>query len=155
MLDINKILKHQKNRYPYLFIDRVTLLEPGRRAVVSKAFTYNEMFFPGHFDDEPNVPGFIQLECLVQAFLMTFQAMDEYSGMKASDSEFRNVTFKRKVVPGDILVIDASLQSIKRGVAIGTATSTVNGEVACSAEFVVALPEILDCFKPKDKEQFQ
>jgi 3-hydroxyacyl-[acyl-carrier-protein] dehydratase len=149
MLDIKKILFHQRNRYPYLFIDRVTQLEAGHRAIVSKAFTYNEMFFPGHFDDEPNVPGFIQLECLVQAFLMTFQSMDEYSGMTASDSEFKNVTFKRKVIPGDVLVIDAHLHSIKRGVAIGAATSTVNCETACSAEFVVAIPEILDRFKPK------
>lgn len=150
-ININDILLFQKNRYPYLFIDKVTKLTPGKHALVEKAFTYNEMFFPGHFDDEPNVPGFIQVECLVQSFLMTFQSMPEYSGMQASDSEFKNVRFQRKVVPGDLLVIEATLHSIKRGVAIGSATSSVNGQIACSAEFIVALPEILGQFKPKVK----
>ncbi len=152
MIDINGILKHQKNRYPYLFIDRVSILEPGSRAVVSKAFTYNEMFFPGHFDDEPNVPGFIQVECLVQAFLMTFQSLEEYSGMMASDSQFRNVKFQRKIIPGDVLLIEAKLESIRRGIAIGAATSSVNGEQACSAEFTVVLPDILNRYKPNNKE---
>jgi 3-hydroxyacyl-[acyl-carrier-protein] dehydratase len=148
-MDIIKILSHQKNRFPYLFIDQITSLEPGKRVVAIKAFTYNEMFFPGHFDDEPNVPGFIQVECLVQTFLMSFQSMSEYSGLKASDSEFKNVRFQRKIVPGEVLQIEAILNSIKRGVATGYATSSVDGEPACSAEFVVAIPDILQNFKPK------
>ena len=103
---------------------------------------------PGHFDDEPNVPGFLQLECLVQTFLMTFQSMDEYMGLKVNDASFNNVKFKRKIVPGDVLTIEADLHSIKRGVATGSAQSSVDGESACSAEFVVVVPEILECFKP-------
>ena len=148
-MSIEIILQHQKNRYPYLFIDRITNLVPGKNVVAVKAFTYNEVFFPGHFDDEPNVPGFIQVECLVQAFIMTFLSMPEYSGLKASDSEFKNVRFQRKIVPGEVLQIEAILNSIKRGVAIGSATSSVDGEPACSAEFVVAIPDILEKFKPK------
>lgn len=148
-LDINFIRKIQKNSYPYLFVDRVTSIDPGKHVIATKAFTYNEFYFPGHFDDEPNVPGFIQVECLVQTFLMTFQSMQEYSGLQASDSDFRNVRFQRKIVPGEVLVIEATLQSFNRGVATGFASSSVEGQAACSAEFVVVLPEILNRFTPK------
>ena len=147
-MGIEEILKHQKNRYPYLFIDRITAVEPGKRATATKLFTYNEMFFPGHFDDEPNVPGFIQVECLVQTFLMTFQSLPEFSGLKASDSEFRNVRFQRKIIPGDRLYIEAELQSLRRGVAIGSAHSLVGQEPACSSDFTVVIPEVFNQFLP-------
>jgi 3-hydroxyacyl-[acyl-carrier-protein] dehydratase len=148
-LDINFIRNIQKNSYPYLFVDRVTSINPGKHVIATKAFTYNEFYFPGHFDDEPNVPGFIQVECLVQTFLMTFQSMQEYSGLQASDLDFRNVRFQRKIVPGEVLVIEATLQSFDRGVATGFASSSVEGQAACSGEFIIVLPEILNGFTPK------
>jgi 3-hydroxyacyl-[acyl-carrier-protein] dehydratase len=147
-LDIKKILQYQRNRYPFLFLDRIISIVPGEKATGIKCFTYNEMFIPGHFDDEPNVPGFLQLECLVQTFLMTFQSLDEFKGLKVNDAAFNNVKFKRKIIPGDVLLVEAELHSIKEGVATGSARSTVDAEVACSADFVVDIPEILNRFKP-------
>jgi len=147
--DINGIIKHQRNRYPVLLIDRILVVDPGKSATGMKCFTYNEWFFPGHFDDEPNVPGFIQVECLTQTFIMTFLCMEEYKGMKTSFVSINNTKFKRKITPGDVLLIDATLTSFKRGIAMGKATSSVDGETACSAEFVVAVPEALEKFKPK------
>ena len=70
--DINGIKKCQRNRHPLLFIDQIVEAIPGVSAKGIKCFSYNEWFFPAHFDDEPNVPGFIQVECLVQTFIMTF-----------------------------------------------------------------------------------
>lgn len=147
--DINGLLQHQRNRYPVLLIDQIISLEPGQRATGLKCFTYNEWFFPGHFDDEPNVPGFVQIECLTQTFIMTFLCMDEYKGMKTNFVSLNNVKFKRKIVPGETLITEASLQSFKRGVAIGSVTSSVNGSAACSGDFVVAVPDVLNRFKPK------
>lgn len=148
-LDIKGIIKHQRNRYPVLLIDKIVDLVPGERATGIKCFTYNEWFFPGHFDDEPNVPGFVQIESLVQTFILTFLCKDEYAGMKTNFVSINNIKFKRKIVPGDVLRIEATLKSFKRGIAIGFAESTVDGEAACSADFVVAVPAILDQFKPK------
>ena len=71
-IDTVGILKTQRNKYPLLFIDKIIKIIPGKEAIGVKNFTYNEWYFPSHFDDEPNVPGFIQIECLVQTFLMTF-----------------------------------------------------------------------------------
>ena len=60
-----------------------------------------------------------------------------------------NAVFKKKIVPGDVTIIYAHLESFKRGIAKGKAHSEVNGEIACSAEFLVSVPAILDKFKPK------
>ena len=151
VLDINKIIKHQRNRYPVLLIDKITEIEPGKSAKAIKCFTYNEWFFPAHFDDEPNVPGFVQIESLVQTFIMTFLCIPEYTGMKTNFVSINNIKFKRKIVPGDVLEINANLTSFKRGLAKGTAISFVNKNSACSAEFVVSLPDVMKSFKPKEK----
>lgn len=148
-MDINDIIKHQRNRYPVLLIDKIVDLVPGERATAVKCFTYNEWFFPGHFDDEPNVPGFVQVECLAQTLLMTFLCQEEFSGMKANASSINKVNFKRKIVPGDMLRIEAVLQSFKFGVAKGSVNSFVDDEPTCSADFVIVVPDVLDQFKPK------
>lgn len=147
--DISGIIDHQRNRYPVLLIDKILGVVPGASATGIKCYTYNEWYFPGHFDDEPNVPGFVQIESLVQTFIMTFLCMDEYKGMKTNFVSINNIKFKRKIVPGDMLRIEATLKSFKRGIAIGSAESSVDGEAACSAEFVVAVPDVLARFKPK------
>ena len=149
-MDINDIIKHQRNRYPVLLIDKIIDLVPGERATGIKCYTYNEWFFPGHFDDDPNVPGFVQIESLAQTFIMTFLCQEKFSGMKANSVSIDKIKFKRKIVPGDVLKIEAVLGSLKVGIAKGSAQSFVDGELACSAEFIVALPDILDKFKPKE-----
>ena len=149
VMDIKAIIKHQRNRYPVLLIDKIIELVPGERATGIKCFTYNEWFFPGHFDDEPNVPGFVQIESLVQTFILTFLCQDEYAGMKTNFVSINNIKFKRKIIPGDVLQIEATLKSFKRGIATGFSKSFVDGESACSADFVVAVPAILEQFTPK------
>ena len=64
-LNIFDILATQRNRHPLLFIDEIIDIIPSESATVIKNYTYNECFFPAHFDDDPNVPGFIQIESLV------------------------------------------------------------------------------------------
>jgi len=148
-IDINEIIACQRNRFPVLLIDRITEIEAGTRAVGKKCFTYNEWYFQGHFDDEPNVPGFILVECLTQTFIMTFLCLDEYKGMKTSFVSLDNVRFRRKIVPGDVLTIEARLRSFKRGIATGTAEGCVDGHTACRADLVVALPAVLERLSPK------
>ena len=147
--DLMGIQECQRNRYPLLFIDQIIKAIPGQSAESIKCFSYNEWFFPAHFDDEPNVPGFIQVECLVQTFIMTFLCIDEYRGKKTNFVSIDKVKFKRKIVPGETLSIKAVLDSFKRGIAKGNAKSYINEEPACSAEFIVTLPDVLDTFKPQ------
>ena len=146
--DLNGIKECQRNRYPLLFIDKVTEAVPGKSAKAVKCFSYNEWFFPAHFENDPNVPGFILVECLVQAFLMSFLCIDKYKGNKTNFVSIDKVRFKKKIVPGDTMNIEANLNSIKRGIAKGYSKSFVNGELACSAEFVVIVPKIFNTFLP-------
>jgi len=143
----------QRNRYPLLFVDQITEAIPGKSVRGIKCFSYNEWFFPAHFDDEPNVPGFIQIECLVQTFIMSFLCMEEYKGKKTNFISINNVKFKRKIVPGETLDVEATLDSLKRGIAKGHAESFVNGEPACSAEFVVTIPDVFSRFMPNNTSQ--
>ena len=143
-LDINDIIRCQQNRYPVLLIDKIDDLIPGKSATGIKCFTYNEWFFPAHFEDEPNVPGFIQVECLVQTFIMCFLSIEEYKGNKTNFVSIDNVRFKRKIIPGDTLVINSKLKSFKRGIAKGSSESFVNEEPTCSADFVVTIPAVFN-----------
>ncbi len=147
---VPEIMKYQQNRYPLLFVDEISEVMPGKFAKGKKAFSYNEWFFPAHFDGNPNVPGFVQIESLVQVFLMTFLTLDGNAGLQTSFVSLDGVKFKRKILPGDILSIHAELESFKRGVAKGSANSNVNGESAVSASFTIAIPEILAKFRPED-----
>jgi 3-hydroxyacyl-[acyl-carrier-protein] dehydratase len=147
-LDINDIIRLQRNRYPVLLVDKVIDLVPGESATGIKCFTYNEWYFPGHFDDDPNVPGFVQVESLAQTFILTFLCEEEFAGMKTSFVSINNVKFKRKIVPGEVLHMHATLKSFRRGIAIGSVESFVDNVAACSGDFIVAVPDILNKFKP-------
>lgn len=148
-LDPIQIQEYQQNRYPCFFVDCIEEAIPGKHAKGFKNFSYNEWFFPAHFQDEPNVPGFIQVETLTQVFLMTFLTFPENKGKKTGFVQIKNAKFKRKIVPGDRLDIIAELASYRRGLAIGQAKSFVGDEAACELELVVAVPDIMNKFKPK------
>lgn len=146
--DLNGVKACQQNRYPLLFVDKIVEAVPGQYAFGIKCFSYNEWFFPAHFEDDPNVPGFIQVECLVQTFIMTFLSFPEHQGKKTNFLKMNNVLFKKKIVPGDVLEVKAYLDSFRRGIASGRTEGYVNGELACAADLVVSLPDVLSSFTP-------
>ena len=146
---VPEIKEHQQNRHPLLFVDKITDLEPGKSCRGVKAFSYNEWFFPPHFEDDPNVPGFIQMECLVQVLIMCVLGMDEYKGEKAHGLRVDEVSFRRKIIPGDVLHTEATLESFKRGIASGTAVGRVDGELTVSGKFTFTIPSVLRSFSPK------
>ena len=148
-LDAYEIQQYQQNRYPLLFVDKITEAMPGKYAKGYKNFSYNEWFFPAHFEDEPNVPGFIQVEALTQVFIMTFLTIPEYKGKKTGFVAIKNAKFKRKIIPGDVLETEALLESFKRGVAKGKAIGYVNGDVACTVELEIVIPDVMNQYIPK------
>ena len=147
-IDAMEIQNFQQNRYPLLFIDFVDSVEVGKSAKGHKNFSYNEWFFPAHFEDEPNVPGFVQMEALTQMFLMTFLTMPGNEGKKTAFVK-ESAVFKKKIIPGDTMEIESKLDSYKRGLAKGSSVGYVNGEVACRAEFVICIPDIMKNYRPK------
>ncbi len=147
-IDAYAIQQFQQNRYPLLFIDFVEEVIPGKSAKGHKNFTFIEWFFPAHFADEPNVPGFIQIEALTQLFLMTFLTLPGNKGKKTGFISIDNARFKRQIIPGDRLDIHAELKSYRRGLAKGNSVGYVKNEVACNADLIIAIPDILTGFLP-------
>lgn len=146
---IDKIRECMLNKYPWLFIDKVIDIIPGKFVKAIKNFTYNEYYFPAHFPNDPNVPGFIQIECCMQAFLLTFLSLDDYKKKETVDRMLNNVRVKRKIIPGESLEMFATLDSFSHGVAKGSVKSYVNGEEAISLEIMAVVIDELNKLKPR------
>ena len=136
--EIMEILPH---RAPFLLIDTVEELEPGKRVVAKKCVTFNEPFFQGHFPGNPVMPGVLICEALAQAGAVAILGLDENKGKTAYFASMDKVKFKKKVVPGDVLMLEVELVKINGPFGIAKATATVDGKVAVSGEFTFALGE--------------
>ena len=147
---IEKIRECLLNKSPLLFLVKVRGIYPGKSVRVIKNFTYNEHFFPAHFPEDPSVPGFLQIETCMQAFLLTFLSLDDYKRRETADRSLMNVQVKRKIIPGETLEIFAFLDRFSRGVAKGRVESYVDGEQAISFEVTAVVVGELDMFKPKN-----
>lgn len=133
---IRKILPH---RYPFLLVDKVIEMTPGERAVGIKNVTANEEFFQGHFPEYPVMPGVLIVEAMAQVGGVALLSLEEHEGKMALFAGINNVRFKRQVRPGDVLHMEVELGQFRRGIGTGTATATVDGEVACKGELMFAL----------------
>lgn len=147
-IDAAAMQEYQQNRPPWMFVDEILEVLPGKNAKGYKDFTLHEWFFPAHFPDDPNVPGLIQTEAMEQVFLMTFLTLPAYKGKKTGCIDVRS-RYMKKIIPGNRLNIEAELTSFKRGIAKGTARGYVGGELACTAEFVLTIPEVIEEFRVK------
>lgn len=136
--EIMEILPH---RAPFLLIDTVEELEPGKRVVAKKCVTYNEPFFQGHFPSNPVMPGVLICEALAQAGAVAILGLDENKGKTAYFASMDKVKFKKKVLPGDVLMLEVELVKIKGPFGIAKAQATVDSKVAVSGEFTFALGE--------------
>ena len=147
-LDIKQILQYHNCRYPCLMIDYMEEILPGKSARGYKNFTYNEWFFPAHFEDDPNVPSFIQIEAMSQTLLMTFLTLPGYERINTACLKIDHIEFKKKVIPGNRLDLSAALRMFRGGVAAGHVDGYVDNELACCADFVIGIPGIMAKFTP-------
>ena len=134
--EIMEIIPH---RQPFLLIDTIEELEPGKRAVGNKCVTYNEQFFAGHFPGEPVMPGVLIVEALAQTGAVAILSQPDFKGKTAYFGAINNARFKQKVVPGDVLMLELEIVKQKGPIGIGTAKATVNGKVAVQAELTFAV----------------
>jgi len=149
-LNCIELQAYQPNRYPFLMIDHVDEVIPGKSAKGYKNLTLNEWYFPDHFPGSPNMPGALQLEALAQMLTIAITTMPDHKG-KVVHGLSHVVRFKKEVLPGDKLVIETELNSYNRGIAKGTGIGYTNGEAACEAEMVLSIPDILKQFLPPQK----
>lgn len=134
MLGIKEIEEIIPHRHPFLLIDCIEELEPGKRAVGYKCVTFHEEFFRGHFPQEPVMPGVLVIEALAQVGAVAVLSLDENKGKTAYFGGINNAKFKKKIVPGDKLRLETEIIKQKGPVGVGKATATVDGKVAVVAE---------------------
>ncbi len=145
MMDIQEILKRLPHRYPFLLVDRVLELEKGKRILALKNVTMNEPFFTGHFPNRPVMPGVMMLEALAQAAAIL--AFDNTGVRPDDDTVFYfvgidNARFKRPVVPGDQLMLHATLDRAKAGIVKFTARAMVGEAVAAQADLMCTMRRV-------------
>ena len=136
--DIQKIIPH---RYPFLLVDRIESIE-GNKVVGIKCISANEMQFLGHFPQKAIMPGVLQLEALAQTVAVMLLSKEENKGKIGLFAGINKARFKRQVIPGDVLKLEAEVTRERMGIAFVNAVASVDGEVALTAEmmFVVEDP---------------
>jgi len=139
VIDIHRILKLLPHRYPFLLVDRVIELDPGKTIKALKNVTMNEPFFQGHFPDFPVMPGVLIIEALAQtAALLTFSEEHDpedvyyFAGIDSA-------RFKRIVLPGDQLIMHATFERGKAGIYKFQVKATVQDELAAEAAITCAV----------------
>lgn len=134
--EIMEIIPH---RQPFLLIDTIEEMEPGKRGVGKKCVSYNEPFFGGHFPQEPVMPGVLIIEALAQVGATVALSLPEYKGKTGYLGAINSAKFKNKVVPGDVLMLEVEMVKQKGPIGIGKATATVNGKVMVTAELTFVI----------------
>ena len=143
-MNIEKIKEYLPQRYPFLLIDRVVECEPGKRLLGYKNVSCNEPFFEGHFPNEPIMPGVLIVEAMAQAtgLLASESAPEELGkGMTYYLVGLDKVRFKRPVVPGDQLMLEAVYLRDKRNIWVFACRAEVEGELVARAEIMCAAME--------------
>jgi 3-hydroxyacyl-[acyl-carrier-protein] dehydratase len=141
MMLIKDVKEYLPQRYPFLLVDRVLELEPNKYIKAYKNVTTNEEFFQGHFPNKPIMPGVLIIEAMAQA--------SGVLGFKSQEKKPRDgylyyfvgadgVRFKKPVVPGDQLILEAEILTVKRGIYKFQCKATVDGEIVSSATILCA-----------------
>lgn len=148
-LDNNDILTYQRNRFPYLMIDVAQEVIPGKSVKGYKNLTANDWFFKCHFPGDPNMPGLLQVEAIVQLSALAILTLSGNKGKVMYLSKVSNSKFKKKVIIGDRLDIYSEVISYKRGIAKFHGQAKVKDDKVCEADFELVLPDEVDKFKIK------
>ena len=122
-------------------IDSAEEIIPGKSAKGYKDLTIDEWFFKVHWPNDPNMPGMLQIEALVQMSALSILTLPGNKGKIMYLTSANNLKFIKKITPGSRLYIDTKVKSYKRGLAICEGKGLLNEEIACKAEFNLILPE--------------
>ncbi|MBX8466936.1 3-hydroxyacyl-ACP dehydratase FabZ [Deinococcus sp. A31D244] len=134
---IQDVLKTLPHRFPFVMVDRVLSIEDGAVHAI-KNVTINEPFFPGHFPQEPVMPGVLITEALAQASMFCLHGQLE-PGTVGYLAGIEGARFKRKVIPGDQLHLHAKLEFLRRGLGKTTCRAEVDGVVVAEATILFAV----------------
>ncbi|MGB9839696.1 3-hydroxyacyl-ACP dehydratase FabZ [Thermovenabulum sp.] len=139
MMDIMQILQTLPHKYPFLLVDKILEIEPEKYAKGLKNVTFNEPFFQGHFPGNPIMPGVLIVEALAQVGACALLCSEKYRGKLILFAGIDRMRFKRRVLPGDTLILEVSIIKIKGNIGKGKAVAYVADEIAAEGELTFAV----------------
>ena len=142
--NIDEIMKMLPHRYPFLLVDRLEVEEPGVKGVGLKNLTMNELFFQGHFPNNPIMPGVLQIEAMAQtAGCVVMSATDDYETKKLGVlfMSIDGVKFRKPVRPGDQLKMHVEKIKERRNIFVFKGVGMVDGQVVSEAELTAMITE--------------
>ena len=134
--EIMEIIPH---RQPFLLIDNIEELEPGKRALGKKCVNMGEPYFGGHFPGNPVMPGVLIIEALAQVGAVAMLNLPEMKGKTAYFAGIDKARFRKKVVPGDVLMLETEIVKVKGPIGVGKAQAFVEGKKVAEAELTFAI----------------
>lgn len=135
MLDVNEIMELLPHRYPFLLVDRVIEIDPGKKIIGLKNVTINEPFFPGHFPGHPVMPGVLIVEAMAQtAAILVYSSSDDNKGKITYFVGIDNTKFRKPVVPGDQLRLELEIMGCRRGIYTFSGKAYVDGKLVTESE---------------------
>ncbi|MGQ9636980.1 MAG: 3-hydroxyacyl-ACP dehydratase FabZ [Thermodesulfobacteriota bacterium] len=143
MIDIQEIMNILPHAYPFLLVDRILEIEPGKRIVGIKNVTYNEPFFPGHFPGRPIMPGVLIVEAMAQtAGVLAFQSMSEENPKRpVYFLGIDHARFRKPVIPGDQLRLELEVSRHHKSIWGFKGKAWVEGKLVAEAELLAMVGE--------------
>lgn len=139
-LDINEIMKIIPHRYPFLLVDRIEELVPGKRVVGLKNVTINEPFFAGHFPQAPVMPGVLILEAIAQVgAVLVLKDLPDRNDKLVYFVAIDSAKFRRPVLPGDQLRIEVTVESMRSKFGKMRGEASVDGKLAAETQVTYAV----------------
>ncbi|WP_425803860.1 3-hydroxyacyl-ACP dehydratase FabZ [Desulfitobacterium sp. Sab5] len=142
MLNNTEIQSLIPHRYPFLLVDKILELEPGKKAVGIKNVTANEPHFQGHFPEHAIMPGILIVEALAQTAGIAVSVNEKSESKLGVLSGIDGMKFKRKVVPGDALKLEAEILVSKLGLIKAKVTASVDGQTAAEGEIKIMMTDL-------------
>ena len=149
-LDKQGIYEYQQNREPYLLIDYASEIIPGVSAKGYKDLKNDEWIFKVHWPSDPNMPGMLQIEALVQMCALSILSLPCNKGKVVYLTSANNIKFIKKIIPNSRLYIETKIKSFKRGLAICEGVGLVEKNLVCKAEFNLILPDEIKKYNLKE-----
>ena len=153
VFDMKKILEYQQNRSPYLMIDFAEEIIPGASSKGFKDLKEDERFFKVHWEKDPNMPGMLQVEALVQMSSLAILSLPGNKGKVMYLTSANKLKFYKKILPGSRLYLDTKVISFKRGIASCKGIGVVEGNKVSEAEFNLILPDEINKLQPNSTKK--